>query len=90
MSILDEGSLGSGSEMLEWVYTESFEIGDDLGMSSLRNWFCAEFVVDWFVDALGLRVRPASLAKCPRCWTFTKDEKQETCARCKEAIDSLE
>ncbi|KAE9386150.1 isoleucyl-tRNA synthetase [Gymnopus androsaceus JB14] len=67
VSILDEGSLGSGTQSLEWVYTESFEIGDDM-------------------DALGLRVRPASLGKCPRCWTFTKPAEEATCARCAEVI----
>lgn len=51
VSILDEGSLGSGAESLEWVYTESFEIGDDLGMVSFLlpdySGYCAYFVLGW-------------------------------------------
>ncbi|KAF9068914.1 isoleucyl-tRNA synthetase [Rhodocollybia butyracea] len=66
-SLIDEGSLGSGTEQLEWVYTESLELGND--------------------SALGIRVRPALSAKCPRCWTFTRLEEERTCARCAEVIN---
>ncbi|KAJ4463961.1 tRNA synthetases class I-domain-containing protein [Lentinula edodes] len=42
------------------------------------------------LDALGIRVRPASVAKCPRCWTYTKHSKEETtCARCADVLRSL-
>ncbi|KAJ3729726.1 isoleucyl-tRNA synthetase [Lentinula raphanica] len=68
--LVDEGSLGSGTQSLEWVYTGSVEIARDL-------------------DAIGIRVRPASLAKCPRCWTFTKPPGEETCVRCADVLHSL-
>ena len=37
-------------------------------------------------NAIGIRVRPASLSKCPRCWTFTREEHDDLCARCDDAV----
>ncbi|KAF9254893.1 isoleucyl-tRNA synthetase [Marasmius fiardii PR-910] len=31
---------------------------------------------------IGIRIRPASLSKCPRCWTFTREEGKDLCPRC--------
>ena len=42
--------------------------------------------VDIPANAVGLRVRPASLSKCPRCWTFTREEQADLCARCDDAV----
>lgn len=33
-----------------------------------------------------VRVRPASRHKCPRCWTFTREEEKDLCQRCEEVI----
>ncbi|KAF9226386.1 isoleucyl-tRNA synthetase [Gyrodon lividus] len=35
---------------------------------------------------LVVRVEPASLSKCPRCWTFTRPEEEELCARCAAVV----
>ncbi|KAG6820906.1 hypothetical protein H0H93_009680 [Arthromyces matolae] len=34
-------------------------------------------------DELAIRVRPATLDKCPRCWTYTSPTEDELCSRCK-------
>ncbi|KAG1887595.1 tRNA synthetases class I-domain-containing protein [Suillus subluteus] len=33
---------------------------------------------------LAIRVRPASLSKCPRCWTYTREEDHDLCPRCED------
>jgi isoleucyl-tRNA synthetase len=35
-----------------------------------------------------VRARPATLAKCPRCWTFTRLHKDALCARCTVVIST--
>ncbi|KAH7882347.1 tRNA synthetases class I-domain-containing protein [Phlebopus sp. FC_14] len=35
---------------------------------------------------LMIRVEPAALHKCPRCWTFTRPEHEELCPRCKDVV----
>lgn len=37
-------------------------------------------------DGIELRVCPARGAKCPRCWTFTREEEVELCERCADAV----
>lgn len=36
--------------------------------------------------ALIVRVVPATLGKCPRCWTYTRPEHKELCARCQDVV----
>lgn len=33
-------------------------------------------------EQIGIRVRPATLAKCPRCWTYTRPHEDVLCSRC--------
>ncbi|KAI0065258.1 isoleucyl-tRNA synthetase [Artomyces pyxidatus] len=35
---------------------------------------------------IGIRVRPATLGKCPRCWTFTRAEEDALCKRCTKVV----
>ncbi|KAF9239290.1 tRNA synthetases class I-domain-containing protein [Melanogaster broomeanus] len=35
---------------------------------------------------LAIRVENASMCKCPRCWTFTRPEEDELCARCTDVV----
>ncbi|KAI0315579.1 tRNA synthetases class I-domain-containing protein [Amylostereum chailletii] len=35
---------------------------------------------------LTVRVRPASREKCPRCWTYTREEEETLCSRCENAL----
>ncbi|KAI6045227.1 tRNA synthetases class I-domain-containing protein [Pisolithus marmoratus] len=36
-----------------------------------------------------IQVVPAALSKCPRCWTFTRPEHEELCARCQDVVQAL-
>ncbi|KAL4073583.1 tRNA synthetases class I-domain-containing protein [Scleroderma citrinum] len=35
---------------------------------------------------LGIRVEPATLSKCPRCWTYMRPEHEELCSRCQQVV----
>ncbi|KAG2367252.1 hypothetical protein BDR07DRAFT_1373056 [Suillus spraguei] len=35
---------------------------------------------------LAIRVRPASLVKCPRCWTYPREEEHDLCPRCEDVV----
>jgi len=80
--VTDEGSLGSTS--FDWVHSESVPISGDeciLLSVSLLIMFLPHIDID-----IAVRVRPASLLKCPRCWTFTRPEKQRLCGRCSVVV----
>ncbi|EIW77211.1 isoleucyl-tRNA synthetase [Coniophora puteana RWD-64-598 SS2] len=34
-----------------------------------------------------IRVRPAEKGKCPRCWTYTKEEDKKLCGRCEDVVE---
>jgi len=36
--------------------------------------------------SLSVRVRAASRAKCPRCWTYTREHEDMLCRRCSEVL----
>jgi hypothetical protein len=36
-------------------------------------------------DFLAVRIRPAELHKCPRCWTYTSETAETLCGRCADA-----
>ncbi|KAG2003298.1 isoleucyl-tRNA synthetase [Coprinopsis cinerea AmutBmut pab1-1] len=38
---------------------------------------------------IAIRVRPAGLEKCPRCWTYTREEDHTLCPRCTEAVPEV-
>ncbi|PPQ69799.1 hypothetical protein CVT24_003075 [Panaeolus cyanescens] len=37
-------------------------------------------------ESIAVRVRPATLHKCPRCWTYTRPENDHLCGRCSDVI----
>lgn len=39
-------------------------------------------------EHIGIRVRPATLAKCPRCWTYTRPHNDVLCPRCKHVLST--
>ncbi|KAJ4468812.1 tRNA synthetases class I-domain-containing protein [Lentinula aciculospora] len=54
------------------------------------EWVYTEWLeVENDLDALGIRVRAASLDKCPRCWTFSRQPDEDTCTRCADVLRSL-
>ena len=84
MIVTDEGSLGSTS--FDWVHSESVPISGG-GCILLYIYFVAHHVFAPHTDIdIAVRVRPASLLKCPRCWTFTRPEKQRLCGRCSVVV----
>ncbi|KAL1674639.1 tRNA synthetases class I-domain-containing protein [Schizophyllum commune] len=38
------------------------------------------------LDGLTIRVRPASLHKCPRCWNYSRPAEATLCGRCEDVI----
>lgn len=81
--IIDEGSLGTTSP--EWLYTDSLSIP---GKCSIHAYHTLSDVLPSGCESdLGIRVRPAVLGKCPRCWTFTRAE-DVLCGRCSEVVSS--
>ncbi|TFK49438.1 isoleucyl-tRNA synthetase [Heliocybe sulcata] len=66
---------------LSWTHEDSIELFGKL--------FCVHLKyldIDLVILGHNLRVlvRPAKLEKCPRCWTFTRREKDKLCGRCSE------
>ncbi|KAJ8586215.1 hypothetical protein M405DRAFT_823728, partial [Rhizopogon salebrosus TDB-379] len=39
---------------------------------------------------VAIRVRPSSLSKCPRCWTYTREEEHNLCVRCENIVGRAE
>ncbi|KAG1900331.1 tRNA synthetases class I-domain-containing protein [Suillus fuscotomentosus] len=39
---------------------------------------------------LAIRIRPASSSKCPRCWTYTREEQHDLCPRCEDVVRRLD
>ncbi|KAH9063221.1 isoleucyl-tRNA synthetase [Lactarius vividus] len=37
-------------------------------------------------EHIGIRVRPATLAKCPRCWAYTRPNEDDLCPRCTHVL----
>ncbi|KAH9077901.1 tRNA synthetases class I-domain-containing protein [Lactarius deliciosus] len=37
-------------------------------------------------EHIGIRVRPAILAKCPRCWAYTRPNEDDLCLRCTHVL----
>jgi uncharacterized paraquat-inducible protein A len=33
-----------------------------------------------------VRVRPATLEKCPRCWKYTREQNESLCPRCNSVL----
>ncbi|KAK7043002.1 isoleucine-tRNA ligase [Paramarasmius palmivorus] len=57
------------------------------GVSEAPEWVYSDSVeIPDSDESIAIRVRPASLEKCPRCWTFTRPKSEELCARCESVI----
>jgi isoleucyl-tRNA synthetase len=39
-------------------------------------------------EHIGIRVRPATLAKCPRCWTYARPHDDDLCLRCTDVLST--
>ncbi|KAH6900891.1 isoleucyl-tRNA synthetase [Coprinopsis sp. MPI-PUGE-AT-0042] len=58
----------------------------DLGISSPEWTYMSTIDIPGSPIDLAIRVRPASLQKCPRCWTYTRPSDETLCNRCTSAI----
>ncbi|KAF9787854.1 tRNA synthetases class I-domain-containing protein [Thelephora terrestris] len=79
--VLDEAAFRNSRHESEWEYTATLH--PPSGCPSEGE---VPKSVDIPADAIGIRVRPALLSKCPRCWTFTREEHADLCARCDVAV----
>lgn len=84
ISIVDDGSLETSH--LPWFHTDSVQLpGKTVAPPSLHR--SKEHLLG--SDAhIGVRVRPATLAKCPRCWTYTRPHRDVLCARCSDVLST--
>ncbi|KAF9559444.1 isoleucyl-tRNA synthetase [Agrocybe pediades] len=41
-----------------------------------------------FTRPIFIHVRPAAHQKCPRCWTFTREEDAQLCNRCEKVVEA--
>ena len=87
MIVIDEGSFGSTSP--NWVHSEIVPISGDKCVLLYIYSLLIMFLLHTDID-IAVRVRPASLRKCPRCWTFTRPEKQPLCGRCSVVVGWVE
>lgn len=79
--VLDGAAFRDPKQEPEWEYTMMLHPPSDLPPESEVS-----ESVDAPANVIGIRVRPASLSKCPRCWTFTREEHAELCVRCDGAV----
>ncbi|KAJ8083181.1 isoleucine-tRNA ligase [Marasmius tenuissimus] len=57
------------------------------GVGNAPAWVYSDSVEIPGLDAdIAVRVRPATLEKCPRCWTFTREESKDLCSRCESIL----
>ncbi|KAI9432988.1 tRNA synthetases class I-domain-containing protein [Lactarius indigo] len=60
-----------------------------LGTSSPRWLYIDTVQLPGSDEHIGIRVRPAALAKCPRCWSFTRSNEEVLCPRCTHVLPTL-
>ncbi|KII91192.1 hypothetical protein PLICRDRAFT_37894 [Plicaturopsis crispa FD-325 SS-3] len=57
-----------------------------LGTSSPEWVYTTSMAIPGCEDELGIRVRPSTLAKCPRCWTYSRPPQDVLCGRCATVV----
>ncbi|KAG2137399.1 tRNA synthetases class I-domain-containing protein [Suillus bovinus] len=63
---------------------------DSLGTSSFAWSYVSSMDVPDSDFELSIRVRPASSSKCPRCWTYTREEEHDLCPRCEDVVRNVD
>ncbi|KAG6854411.1 hypothetical protein C0991_006953 [Blastosporella zonata] len=58
-----------------------------LGTSSPEWLYTETLEIPGSDEDLAIRVRPAVLHKCPRCWTYTAPADDKLCSRCTETVE---
>ncbi|KAF9459744.1 tRNA synthetases class I-domain-containing protein [Collybia nuda] len=92
-SVSSETKLGKllqrEENFLKTLFITSDAIVTDEGSfgTSSADWvYSGTIAIPGVVDDLAVRVRPSTLQKCPRCWTYTKPETDTLCERCAQVI----
>ncbi|KAJ7512047.1 tRNA synthetases class I-domain-containing protein [Mycena galericulata] len=58
-----------------------------LGTSSPEWVYVSAMPIPGYDEDLSIRIRPAQLEKCSRCWTFTREPSERLCPRCTSVVD---
>lgn len=54
-----------------------------------RDWaYCELLSLPGTEEYMRLCIKPARLLKCPRCWSYTREETDRVCVRCESALNS--
>ncbi|KAF5383170.1 hypothetical protein D9615_005042 [Tricholomella constricta] len=96
--ILPDGAAGTKLEELlqreENLLKTLFIVSDafvtdegSLGTSSPEWIYTDTLSIPGCDDDVAIRVRPATLHKCPRCWTFTREPEDTLCPRCTDVVE---
>ncbi|KAK7046684.1 tRNA synthetases class I-domain-containing protein [Favolaschia claudopus] len=59
-----------------------------LGTQSPEWLYMSTMAIPSSDEDLAIRIRPAQLEKCPRCWTFTRSSSDALCPRCTSVVHS--
>jgi len=84
VSIVDDSFLGTSS--LPWFYTDSVQLPGETVVTSSPHRSKVDFPGS--DEHIAVRVRPATLAKCPRCWTYTRPHRDVLCSRCRDVLST--
>lgn len=84
VSIVDDSSLETSS--LPWFYTDSVQLPGETVVPSSPHRSKGDFPGS--DEHIAVRVRPATLAKCPRCWTYTRPHRDVLCTRCTDVLST--
>jgi isoleucyl-tRNA synthetase len=82
--VLDEAAFRHSEQGSEWEYTATLNpprVCPSEGEMPEST--------DTPTGVIVVRVRPALLSKCPRCWTFAREEHADLCPRCDDAVRAL-
>ncbi|KIY61706.1 isoleucyl-tRNA synthetase [Cylindrobasidium torrendii FP15055 ss-10] len=83
--------LNTNQDLLTKLFIVSDVVVGDEGMLGTQSpsWvYSGSSDIEGSEEALGLRVRPSTREKCPRCWTYQKEDKHDVCGRCEEVLGS--
>jgi isoleucyl-tRNA synthetase len=61
-----------------------------LGTSSFAWSYVSSMDIPGSDLELAIRIKPASSSKCPRCWTYTREEEHDLCVRCEDVVRPAE
>jgi isoleucyl-tRNA synthetase len=84
VAILNEGSLETSP--LPWFHTNSMHLPGETVVPPSPHMSKGPFPGS--EAHIGVRVRPARLTKCPRCWTYTRPHGDVLCPRCADVLST--